>query len=384
VPRDDLVDVGLALLLAAVTVIEALRSPDESGPQWRTVVIGLLMVAPVAVRRRYPRGVFAVVVVLLVAQAALLGDVQGVSGYVALLLACYTLASQCPLPPALLGLALLVPALLYARWRDPAGAVGDFDDVAAVAAGCWVAGRVVWGRQQLIDQLSEQGSERHRRRTAEARMVEAEQRRRVARELHDAIAHQVNAMVAQAEIGQSAPGDPQRARQALRAVQETGVSTLAELRHLAGVLGEAASAGPRPRSGGLPAPRLCDAERLVHQLRAAGLDVTLRMDGQTADVPADVDLAAYRVLQEALTNTLRHAGPTQVAAHVWVSSGEVVVEVVDHGPVADPSRLRATAGAGQGLEAMRARLTLHGGDLESGPEDNGFRLRARIPVTRDR
>jgi signal transduction histidine kinase len=187
-------------------------------------------------------------------------------------------------------------------------------------------------------------------------------------------------MVVQAEAGEALLPDAERSGQALRAIQDTGRATLAELRHLLGALDgdEAADASERPSLQ--PSPRLRDADRLVQRMRTAGLDVQLHIEGRLADIPPGVDLAAYRVLQEALTNALRHAGRTTVQATVRVKPDDVLVEVVDHGPNDASSHQSQKAGAGRGLIGVRQRVTLYGGDVESGPTGSGFRVRARIPV----
>ncbi|MGH9261876.1 MAG: sensor histidine kinase, partial [Acidimicrobiales bacterium] len=260
---------------------------------------------------------------------------------------------------------------------------GDpFDDlgfIGALVGGFWVVGRVVWSRQRLVEQLSTQAVELKRRRSAEARAVAAEERARIARDVHDVITHSVSVMVVQAEAGEALLPDADRSGQALRAIQETGRATLAELRQLLNAL-DGAGGDVVERFGRRPSPRLRDSDRLVAQLRAAGLDVQLGVEGQLVDIPPGVDLAAYRVLQEALTNALRHAGRTSVVATVRVGPGDIEVEVVDEGPAPDSPPRLATSGAGHGLIGMRERVMLYGCELESGPAGRGFRVRARIPV----
>ncbi|MGH8827651.1 MAG: sensor histidine kinase, partial [Jiangellaceae bacterium] len=364
--REDWVDAGLALLMALATTVETLTGNYDDGPQWLVVVTGLLLTLPLALRRRYPIGVYALVLAMIVVQAAVLGSVEGVGVFFGLLVSVYTLAAHRPLRPALIGLAVFVPVMMFAGWR----AVGDpFDDlgfIGALVGGFWVVGRVVWSRQRLVEQLSTQAVELKRRRSAEARAVAAEERARIARDVHDVIAHSVSVMVVQAEAGEALLPDADRSGQALRAIQETGRATLAELRQLLNAL-DGADGDVVERFGRRPSPRLRDSDRLVAQLRAAGLDVQLGVEGQLVDIPPGVDLAAYRVLQEALTNALRHAGRTSVVATVRVGPGDIEVEVVDEGPAPDSPPRLATSGAGHGLIGMRERVMLYGGQLESGP-----------------
>lgn len=378
--RDDWVDAALALLMALVTTVETLTGNFDDGPQWLVVVTGLLLTLPLAVRRRYPIGVYALVLAMTFVQAAVLGSIEGVGVFFGLLVSIYTLAAHRPLRPALIGLVVFVPVMMFSSWRADGDPFEDLEFIVALVGGFWVVGRVVWSRQQLVEQLSTQAVELERRRSAEARAVAAEERARIARDLHDVIAHSVSVMVVQAEAGEALLPDADRSGQALRDIQETGRATLAELRQLLNTLDDGATADDVERLERRPSPRLRDADRLVAQMRAAGLDVQLRVEGQLVDIPPGVDLAAYRVLQEALTNALRHAGRTSVDATVLVGPGDVAVEVVDEGPAPDSPRRLATSGAGHGLVGMRERVMLYGGELESGPAGRGFRVRARIPV----
>lgn len=375
--REDLFDGALALLLASVSTAETLAGNYDDGPMGLVIVTGLLITLPLAVRRRYPVEVFAFVLLVIVLESLLSGSSEGVGAFAGLLVSTYTLAAHRPLRPALAGFLLFVPVIAFANWRASGNPFEDLAFIVALVGGFWAAGRVVWSRQQLVERLKAQAAELARGRAAEARAVAAEERARIARDLHDVVAHSVSVMVVQAEAGEALLPDAGRSGQALRSIQETGRATLAELRHLLGVL-DGGLGGDSPSRQ--PSPRLRDAERLVQQMRDAGLGVELHIEGQLADIPPGVDLAAYRVLQEALTNALRHAGSTTVEATVRVESDEVFVEVVDRGKRSASSRQPDTTGAGRGLIGMRERVTLYGGEVESGPTDSGFRVRARIPV----
>jgi signal transduction histidine kinase len=302
--------------------------------------------------------------------------------FFALLVSIYTLAAHCPLRQALAGLLLVVPVMAFSNWRQGLNPVEDLDFIVALVVGFWAVGRVVRSRQRMVEQLSAQAEELERRRGAEARALVAEQRARIAGDLHDVLAHSVSVMVVQAEAAEALLPDTDRSGQAMRAVQDTGRATLAELRQVLGTLGAGAADADVERAGRVPSPRLQDADQLVDQLRAAGLDVRLTAEGLLTDLPVGIDLAAYRVLQEALTNALRHAGRTNVVAAVRVSADDVVVDVVDDGPAPDSPRQLALCGAGQGLSGMRERVRRYGGELQSGPAGAGFRVRARIPIQR--
>ncbi|HET6728301.1 MAG TPA: histidine kinase [Jiangellaceae bacterium] len=378
--RDDWVDAALAVLMAAVTTIETLSGNYDEGPVWLVVVTGLLLTLPLALRRRYPIGVYALVLVMIVVQTVVLGSNEGVGIFFGLLVSLYTLAAHRPLRPALIGLLAFVPIMAFSNWRADGNPFEDLSFIVTLTSGAWVAGRIVWSRQLMVDQLSAQAVELERGRAAEARLAAAEERARIARELHDVVAHSVSVMVVQAEAAEALLSDSERSGQALHAIQDTGRTTLAELRHLLGALDDDSAPDEIARIARQPSPRLGDADRLVEHLRAAGLDVSLRVEGQDIDIPSGVDLAAYRVLQEALTNALRHAGRTSVDASVLITNDEVMVDVIDRGPAASSSHRSTTTYPGRGLVGMRERVTLYGGHVESGPAGSGFRVRARIPV----
>jgi signal transduction histidine kinase len=216
---------------------------------------------------------------------------------------------------------------------------------------------------------------------AEARRIVTEERTRIARELHDVVAHRVSLMTVQAGAAKAvAAQDPEGARQAMGAVEEAGRQALDELRHLLGVL------RPGADLDGLgPQPGLADLPRLVEQIRGAGVDVSLATDGVSAELPARVDLFAYRIVQEALTNVLKHAGP---GAHTQVrlstNRSGIVIEVLDdgQGSIVMPGSAPAQGGAsGHGIVGMRERALLLGGTLDAGPRrGGGFQVVACLPT----
>jgi signal transduction histidine kinase len=238
----------------------------------------------------------------------------------------------------------------------------------------WYVGRRVQFREQRADQL-------RREQAAEARRIVVEERSRIARELHDVVAHRVSLMTVQAGAAKAvAAEDPEGALRAMGAVEEAGRQALDELRHLLGVL------RPETDPDGLgPQPGLADLPRLVEQTRGAGLDVSLATAGVVAGLPARVDLFAYRIVQEALTNVLKHAGP---GAHTEVRLGTdrrgVVIEVLDDGSgasgLAGPD-VDDAGGRGHGIVGMRERARLLGGTLDARPRPGGgFRVVAHLPT----
>ena len=239
-------------------------------------------------RRRFPLAVWLTILALVAAQAAVTGTNEGFGVFFALLVGVYTVAAHTPRRTAVASLLLLVPVVAYTNWRS----TGDpFDDTrlhrhpACPASGS--PGRVVWSRNQLVLRLAEQSEELRRGRAAEARALAAEQRERIARDVHDVVAHSVSLMVVQAEAGEAQlPADDPSA-ECLRAIQRVGRSTLTELRGLLGALGEDAAGSAPDRSDPLraPSPRLRDADLLVGELAAAGLAVDLALEGDADRCP---------------------------------------------------------------------------------------------------
>jgi signal transduction histidine kinase len=202
--------------------------------------------------------------------------------------------------------------------------------------------------------------------------VQAE-RTRIARELHDVVAHRVSLMTVQAGAAKTvAAEDPQAALRAMEAVEHAGRQALDELRHLLGVLRPSADGGSLG-----PQPGLLDVPRLVDQFREAGLDVSLSVSGATTDLPARVDLSAYRIIQEALTNVLKHAGPgAQSDVRISIDVSTVAIEISDDGQA-----VTSLPGSGHGIMGMRERAVLLGGSLAAGPlPGGGFRVVARLPI----
>ena len=237
----------------------------------------------------------------------------------------------------------------------------------------WYIGRFIRVRGDYLILLQEHAAQLEREQAAEAGRAVVEERTRIARELHDVVAHRVSMMTVQAGAAKTVVADdPKGALQAMEAVEQAGRQTLNELRHLLGVLRPEAEVD---RLG--PQPGLADVPRLVDQFREAGLDVSLTMDGVQTDLPARVDLSAYRIVQEALTNVLKHAGPnTQTKARLSIDRREVAIEVLDNG-----HGVTALPGSGHGIAGMRERAQLLGGSLDAGLRPGGgFRVVAHLPI----
>ena len=236
----------------------------------------------------------------------------------------------------------------------------------------WYIGRFIRVRGDYLVLVQEHAAQLEREHVVEAHRAVAEERTRIARELHDVVAHRVSVMTVQAGAAKTvAAGDLDRAMQAMTAVEHAGRQALNELRHLLGVL--------RPEAGGDglgPQPGLADVPRLIDQFREAGLNVGLTMGEVRTDLPARVGLSAYRIVQEALTNVLKHAGPNaQTEARVSTDSHGVAIEVLDNG-----HGVTTLPGSGHGIAGMRERAQLLGGSFDAGPRPGGgFRVVAHLP-----
>ena len=332
-------------------------------------------------RRRAP---LVVVAVAVLAWAVTLGsgyaDLGGVTIIALYSAGRYTTADRW----AHLGVDAAILVVLVDGLTDPAP-WGE-----AVLAG--VVMFVAWYVGRRLRLRSERAAQLLREQAAEARRIVTEERTRIARELHDVVAHRVSLMTVQAGAAKAvAAQDPEGAIRAMGAVEEAGRQALDELRHLLGVL------RPETDLDGLgPQPGLKELPRLVEQIRGAGVDVSLATDGVSAELPARVDLFAYRIVQEALTNVLKHAGPgahTQV--RLGTDSSGIVIEVLDDGHgnnegsestsgrrSEDSDRQDHRSGrSGHGIVGMRERARLLGGTLDAGPRPGGgFRVVAHLPT----
>jgi signal transduction histidine kinase len=239
----------------------------------------------------------------------------------------------------------------------------------------WMFGRVLRNTLLTARELAERAElAEHAREEEELRAVMVE-RNRVARELHDVLAHNLSVVVVQAGAARRiVERDPERAAEVAALIELTGREALAELRHLFGPL--------RREDGGAPTeqPGLGDLERLVARVQQAGLPVDLQIDGEPVPLPAGVDLTAYRLVQESLTNALKHAGADSATVRLSYEPNEVVISVEDDGEGLSPERL-SNLGGGHGLAGMEERVALYGGLLQAGRRrGGGFAVRARLPT----
>jgi signal transduction histidine kinase len=252
---------------------------------------------------------------------------------------------------------------------------------ALLIAAVWLLGHFVGVRRLYVLELEERTAELEQAREELARRAVTEERLRLARELHDVVAHAMSVIAVQSGVGAHvADTQPEEAARALAAIEATSRAALEELRRLLGVLREE----DEPQGDLAPVPGLADLEGLLAELAKAGLAVKLQVNGTRPPLPAGVDLSAYRIVQEALTNVVKHAGPTRAQVVVDFRDHDVRVEVTDDGRGAVTSVSDGRAGTGHGLIGMRERVQAFGGDLEVGPRpDGGFRVAARLPLAAD-
>jgi signal transduction histidine kinase len=257
-------------------------------------------------------------------------------------------------------------------YRDPSASPSDFFFLLFFFGAAWLAGLALSSRSQQALELRARAERAERDREDEARRAVEEERARIARELHDVVAHSVSVMVVQAGgVRRLLDPDQDRQREALLAIENTGRAALTEMRRMLGVL-----RSDEPQAGPLaPQPGLEHLDRLLEQTRQAGLSVELEVEGEPVPLAAGIDLSAYRIVQEGLTNTLKHAGPgANARVIVRYLPEQLELEVSNDGTL--PSN-----GDGHGLVGMRERVALYGGTLEAGPGKNGgYSVRARLPV----
>jgi signal transduction histidine kinase len=366
-PRIDLL---IGLLLTAGTQAELWTAEEVEEPFWLQVVSFLAITVPVAWRRRAPLAATAVVAVGFSVQTVA-GQAEVLGGFVAAILITYAVAAHEDRRGALVGALLVVVGVVLSALYDPANrSFADTFGNLFLFAVVWTLGRAVRSRQRRVDVAERTAAEREE----QARTAVQDERTRIARELHDVVAHSVSVMVLHAGVARRLlRDDPDRVVEPLRLVEETGRQALAEMQRLLGVLRENGA-----RAALAPQPGLDDVPELAEQLRRSGLRVELRVDGEPQRLPAGVGLAAYRIVQEALTNALKHAGPATASVGISYRPHQVELDVVDDG------RGRGIGiGTGHGLVGMRERALLYGGQIEAGPlEAGGFRVRAVLPVDR--
>ncbi len=367
-------------VLAAVLALSGL-APAVAKGQYLLLPEVLALSVPVVFRRAYPVIAFATVIAA--------GAVQVVANTrvgmtdVAIVILLYTLAAYTPRRVSVTGLAICLAgsAAALVRWWTPAhlSALGWLFTGSILFAGpsliAWVLGDSMRYRRAYYANLEERAARLEAERGAQAQIAAAAERARIARELHDVIAHNVSVMVVQADGASYALGtDPGRAAEALAAIASTGRQALAEMRRLLGILRRDEEAGARRA----PLPGIGQLGELLESTRAAGLPVSFTVEGVPQPLPGGAALAAYRIVEESLTNTRKHAGPRASAAvTLRYTEDALVLEISDDGRGA---ATRAD-GAGHGLTGMTERVAVYSGSVTAGPRPGGgFQVTARLPL----
>jgi signal transduction histidine kinase len=379
----DLLDALLALALAGTAQFEIWAQPlaDDGipGPQLPNAAFLLLITVPLAWRRRAPTVVFAVVLASIGLQISLIDEARSdqppFQHWIALLVVFYSLAAHAERRRALVAGALGGGVFVAGDIADlVSGAAGLADTMPAwfMLGAAYGVGFALRGQRIQSTLLANRAERLEREREQKARLAVAEERVRIARELHDIVAHAISVIVVQAQAGQRVlEGEQASAREALGSIETTGRQALVEMRRLLGILRK------EDRELALaPRPSLAYLDVLAERVREAGLPVELHVEGEAKSLPPGVELSAYRIVQEALTNALKHAGPASAQVVVRYRAEEVELEISDDGRGPVDGRE-----GGHGLIGMRERAALVGGNVESGTNGGrGFIIRARLPA----
>jgi signal transduction histidine kinase len=371
--------------------------------KWPLILLFMAAVfIPVALRRRAPVAAFGALVILGVLLAKLPPTVSGLI-FLAAAFVLYTVTVESRRRTGAAALGLMVAVMVFitaagSNGRARTEFAGEFVPVGLANVLAWMTGYSVRQRRLYVVTLQQQA----------AYSAVAEERLRIARELHDVVAHSMSVIAVQAGYGQYViDASPDGAKNALGAIQATSRDALEEMRRMLGVLrqqdvtpgsaetgsvlGPPPGGGPGPTAGGAtgqvplaPAPGLAGLDRLIERTRGAGVRVTLDVSGHPRSAPASVDLSAYRIIQEALTNVVRHAGTgASCAVSIAYTDADLVIRVTDDGglPVTFPSLSVASAGTGHGIIGMRERVHLCGGTFSAGARpDGGFQVTAALPL----
>ena len=361
-------DAALALLLAALVQWEILTTA-VTGPKGLLVPAGLALTAPLAWRRVAPLPALLFVMAGAAAAGLAAADSDSVAQtpqlpFLAEILAVYSVAAHAERRRALVGLLVAWAALI-------AGEPGDFVVMGPAWAGIWLAGRLVRARERDGRRLRELAQALEHERVEAARLAASEERTRIARELHDVVAHAMTTIVLEAGAERVNLDEGQAsARHALHSIERTGRQALAEMRRLVGVL---RTGEDEPEL--FPQPSLAQLDLLIEQVGRAGVPVDLRVVGEPVQLAAGLDISAYRIVQEALTNVLKHGGDAHATVVVAYGDRMLELEIADDGCGGTPD------GSGHGIVGLRERVAVFGGSLEAaGREGGGFAVRARLPL----
>ena len=367
---DSILAAGIGALYLAEVTFEA----GLAGHRLASAAVAALFSASLLFRRRAPlTALLAGLAVIILDNTVLPGLAEAGAFLVGVIIAIYSAGRWAR------GLAgwlcgLLVAAFIPLAAIEPGQpiAFSDFAFFTVFFAGPFVGGRIIRARREREHHLEDETAALRADRDERARLAVAEERARIARELHDVVAHGISVMVLQARGGRRMLAhSPGETRAALDAIEHTGEQALTEMRRLLGMLrrdDEEFALAPQPSLGRI--------DELAAALTATGLPVEITVEGEATELPPGIDVSAYRIVQEALTNALKHAGPARAHVFLRYRDDELEIEILDDGTGAT-----AIAGSGFGLDGMRERVEVYGGALESGRRpEGGYALRARLPL----
>src|SRR3954453_4146824 len=378
-------DALLAVGLTVVLILELSLGSNITGPFWTNYVLGAVVTGAVAWRRPWPVGALAIQLIAALVSTAANGDLteNPISPFLAVIVVMYGVGSYAPVGWSRFGVAIgVVGVVLIDLVGDSSDDVGSYVGTILLAILLpWAAGRAAkeWAQRAL--ELERVNAALKAEQEQRSLLAVADERSRIARELHDVVAHSISVMVVQAEgAKRMMERDPNRAQAAVDQIEGPGRAALVEMRRLLGVLrkdGEQLVKTPQPGTQSL--------DLLVNRAQDAGLDVRVAIEGPRKTLPAGIDVSVFRIIQEALTNSLKHAGRTRADVLLKYDEQAVEVEIVDSGlangfepPTVDPENPQ------HGLLGMKERVSLYGGQIVTGPcEDgrDGYRVWARIPLT---
>jgi signal transduction histidine kinase len=373
----------LAAVLLVGAEIEVISVNPSDAPLALCMVVAAGYSLPLAMRRTRPLTTAAICVASVLTMRALLTDpTDFFIPFLTAMLISYSVGAYAEGPAAVFGIAFIVPGVLLVSILQDDAVVGDYIFPCAFAAVVWTAGRAVRVRSRLTEELHEAAVREQEEHERQAVAAAAEERRRIAREMHDVVAHSVSVMVVQAGGARRILArDPARAVAAAEQIERTGRDALAEMRRLLGVLHHDGD----EHLVRAPQPSMTAVGRLIEGATAAGLPVVLVEEGEPRPLPAGLDLAAFRVVQEGLTNALKYADGSDTEVRVRWRERSLELEVLDRGPGPARERIEPSPdGGGHGLVGMQERVRIYGGSLEAGRRrGGGFRIRAKLPLVAD-
>jgi signal transduction histidine kinase len=377
------VDVLLAVLflvgaILQVIVDDTLSTPERIG----SATVAVAVAVALSQRRRAPLIVSTILLASLFMRPVVPPGQDGTAYGVAALVAAYTSAAYLEGRALWAGAVMTTASALYLMINDSGSVdLGSVFFFGLLFGGPWVAGRGIRLSRHRQALLEDRAVLLEAQRDERARAAVAEERQRIARELHDVVAHAISVVVLQARGGRRLLStEPAASEEAFNVIERTSTQALGEMRRLLGLLRTEDDASL------VPQPTLERLDALAEELRSSGLPVEVSVEGVPGPLPPGVDVSAYRIVQEALTNALKHAGPARARVRVAYEADSVLVEVIDDGAGTQGAPTAAAApGSGHGLVGIRERVAIVGGKLEAGPRPSGgYSVSARLPYATER